>query len=315
MDKQLIMGIDHGNSQIKTAHCCFTASVREYTMGNAMQPEILELHGKQYFQSSALDPTEIDKTETDRYYLLTLFAIAREIDSRKLSNTDTYHLYLGIGFPPGFYDEDGNKKFRDYLTREKEVIFIYNKRKYHIVFEEIFSLLQGVAALYAINPVMQNQLRDQEFACIDIGGWTVDYIAIDKGFKENLERIYSMSGSSVNRTADGIKRTVLRKYRYELTYENINSIINKEKNNFEEDIQKIVQRAFKEAAEKIIIQTQSIGIDLKHYPVFLTGGGAKYMHIYFKNNPKVVNVFYVDNINLNAIGYEKIVDYALSQRK
>ena len=311
MKKQLIMGIDHGNSQIKTAHCCFTASVREYTMGNEMQPEILELHGKQYYQTTTLDTTEVNKTATNRYYLLTLFAIGRELESRNLPNTDTYHLHVGIGFPPGFYDAEENKKFINYLIREKDLKFSYNSKSYHIIFEKFYPLIQGVSALYSLNPQMQSILKSKEFACIDIGGWTVDFIAVDKFFKAKLDRISSMSEGSVNYTSDLIRNKVMKKYKYEITYENIVSILNGEGEFFESDTKRIVKTAFKEAANKIIIKTQTIGIDLRHQPVFLTGGGAKYLRKYFEESNDVAQVYYVDNINANAIGYEKIVNVAL----
>ena len=79
----MILGIDHGYYAIKTRNCSFPAGItpfgdREpYTRQN-----VLTFGGCFFVCGSGRQPIQRDKTANDNYYLLTLAAIAQELQAR-----------------------------------------------------------------------------------------------------------------------------------------------------------------------------------------------------------------------------------------
>ena len=79
----MIIAIDHGYYAIKTRNCSFPADItpfgdREpYTRQN-----VLTFGGCFFVCGSGRQPIQRDKTANDNYYLLTLAAIAQELQAR-----------------------------------------------------------------------------------------------------------------------------------------------------------------------------------------------------------------------------------------
>ena len=79
----MIIAIDHGYYAIKTRNCSFPAGItpfgdREpYTRQN-----VLTFGGCFFVCGSGRQPIQRDKTANDNYYLLTLAAIAQELQAR-----------------------------------------------------------------------------------------------------------------------------------------------------------------------------------------------------------------------------------------
>ena len=81
----IIIGIDHGYYAIKTAHCSFPAGLTSYGEHEPYTRQgLLEFGGCFFVCGSGRQPIQRDKTVNDNYYLLTLAAIAKEIQQRGL---------------------------------------------------------------------------------------------------------------------------------------------------------------------------------------------------------------------------------------
>lgn len=80
MSDLIIIGVDHGYAAMKTAHISFSTGLVEYEHEPYTQKDVLEYGGKYYVVGSARQPLQRDKTRTEDYYLLTLAAIAKELD-------------------------------------------------------------------------------------------------------------------------------------------------------------------------------------------------------------------------------------------
>ena len=81
MNETIVIGIDHGNSQIKTLNCVFPSGIIDHGVVDPGRDNILEFEGRYY--SAAMDHASLerDKTVSDRYYLLNLIAIAKELNA------------------------------------------------------------------------------------------------------------------------------------------------------------------------------------------------------------------------------------------
>ena len=87
-----------------------------------------------------------DKTLDDRYYLLTLFAIAKELEklrqSRPFIPGELISMELVVGLPPLYYRSQ-YKKFRDYFYREGRLVhFAYMGRSYRLAFSNVYVHMQ-----------------------------------------------------------------------------------------------------------------------------------------------------------------------------
>ena len=80
----------------------FTSGLRE----SATPPfggEVLQYEGKYYTLVDERIPYRRDKTEDERFFILTLFAIAKEIEARGAYSADTIPIQLAVGLPPAHY--------------------------------------------------------------------------------------------------------------------------------------------------------------------------------------------------------------------
>lgn len=168
MSDLIIIGVDHGYAAMKTAHFSFPTGLVEYEHEPYTQKDVLEYGGKYYVVGSARQPLQRDKTRTEDYYLLTLAAIAKELDYRGMERTA--EVLLAAGLPLTSFGRD-KKKFRDYLLRGgKPVCFRYEGRDYTVHLADVMLFPQGYAAV-----LTQTELLDEPSVIVaDIGGWTVD---------------------------------------------------------------------------------------------------------------------------------------------
>ncbi len=129
----IIIGIDHGYYAIKTAHCSFPAGLTSYGEHEPYTRQgLLEFGGCFFVCGSGRQPIQRDKTVNDNYYLLTLAAIAKEIQQRGLPHECSVRLAAGL--PLTSFGRD-KPKFRDYLLRSKQPVnFRFEGVEYSIYF-------------------------------------------------------------------------------------------------------------------------------------------------------------------------------------
>lgn len=79
----MIIGIEHGNAQIKTRNTCFVSGVDEFPTKPPMAADVIQYQSRYWTLVGKRLPVMRDKTKDDRFYLLTLFAISKELEARK----------------------------------------------------------------------------------------------------------------------------------------------------------------------------------------------------------------------------------------
>lgn len=71
-----IVGVDHGNMQIKTAHTCFTTGIAPVIDIPIVYDNILDFNNKFYRIGGDRNNVQEDKVCNENFYLLTLAAIS-----------------------------------------------------------------------------------------------------------------------------------------------------------------------------------------------------------------------------------------------
>ena len=88
MYQKIIVPIDHGNRNMKTEHKIFTSGFVEGDCRPALG-EYLQYDGRYYALTEQRIPYMRDKTLDDRFFILTLFAVAMEAEKQMLNAKDT----------------------------------------------------------------------------------------------------------------------------------------------------------------------------------------------------------------------------------
>ena len=69
----MLIGVDHGNKQIKTVHCNPFVSGLKQSVTRPFGQNVLRYQNTYYTLSTERIPYRKDKTEDDRFFILTLF--------------------------------------------------------------------------------------------------------------------------------------------------------------------------------------------------------------------------------------------------
>lgn len=97
MDRHIeVIGIDHGWSGMKTVSQVFTTGVKEITTEPAFFNNVVEYNGSYYKVGGRRLEVRDLKVENDNFYLLTLAAVAKELNRRGMRNANVllFPLYL-----------------------------------------------------------------------------------------------------------------------------------------------------------------------------------------------------------------------------
>ena len=230
-----------------------------------------------------------DKTLDDRFFILTLFGIGKELEKRTQPQKDTiYQVELPVGLPPKHYGAL-YEKFGQYFVRPGVQRFTFNKREYLVQITKAAVFPQDYAAAMTIYPQIAAYNR---VVTVDIGGFTLDYLLLREGRPDlsvcdSLEMgvitLYNRIVSRANSELDVL-----------LDETDIDTIICDKNSDYSNSVIKLVkQMTFRER-----------GIDLKTGCIVFIGGGSKLLKPYLENTDKVGKCVFIDDICANAKGYE-----------
>ena len=111
----MVIGIDHGYGNMKTATRCFPSGVARYDKEPIFQNNLLVYNGMYYQIGEEHKEFCAEKTQDEDYYVLTLAAIARELDGKGM-NRATVHIAAGL---PLTWVATQKEDFQKYLLQMK----------------------------------------------------------------------------------------------------------------------------------------------------------------------------------------------------
>ena len=160
-----IIGIDHGYGNMKTANCCFPTGITAYDHEPLFTADMLVYNGRYYLTGEGHKEFAPDKIKDEDYYVLTLAAIARELDGKGM-NRATVHIAAGL---PLTWVATQKEDFQKYLLQNESVDFTFRNKDYHVEFAGADIYPQGFAAAF---------YRLQDFKginmLVDIGNGTMN---------------------------------------------------------------------------------------------------------------------------------------------
>ena len=301
----MLIAIDHGNKQIKTINCePFTSGLLE----SDTQPfgkDVLMYKGKYYQVTDQRIPYRKDKTEDERFFILTLFAIAREIEEQGFFHPGVMRVQLAVGLPPAYYGTHYQSFIRYFLDRGT-VNFSYRGKTYSILIDNVGCYPQSYAAALTM---FQTLSTIPKALVLDIGGMTADYLQIKYGegdlsvcdsLENGVIRLYNRIESKVRAEQDTL-----------LTEREIDAILLGDEVQVPFGVASVVDRLAQEFVADLLSALRERQLELKSGPVIFVGGGSILLRKQIQKSGKVSNPLFVEDIRANARGYEVL--YKLSQ--
>ena len=284
MSEPIILGIDHGYAAMKTAHCCFPTGLVEYVHEPYSMENVLEYEGRYFVVGSGRQPLQKDKTQSEDYYLLTLAAIAQELDYRQAG--PTAEVILAAGLPLTSFGRD-KKTFRKSLLRDKApVSFRFAGKAYTVTIGDVQLFPQGYASV-----LTQRELLEEPSVIVaDIGGWAVDLMRIDNRLP-NAATCRSLELGMI-RCLDAISEQIRRSRGISMTSAQIESALQGAVSNLDSGARKIIRAEAEKYVSQLLSAIQECGLDYLAMPMILLGGGA--------------SLFLLDDVTLNAKGFERL---------
>lgn len=302
MDNTVIIGVDHGWSQMKTAETVFSSGVEEILSEPAFSDDVLKYRGIYLRVGTKRDAVMENKTVNDDYYFLTLASMAKEMARRKINEAK---VILATGLPVTRYGAE-KKSFIEYLSRNKDIRFEFEGKEYKIELEKVAVYPQGYAAVADLIGKFGKKM-----VVVDIGSWTIDIIPI--GIDGRPDE------ASANTIAEGlipcmrrINKQCMRLYNEKIDEETIKQYIITGKTDLDEQYVKIMDSNLKAFSENVFNSLREEGYSLKTTNFCFTGGGATVMKQFGGYNQK--NIMYVLDVHANAKGYETLTKAALERK-
>lgn len=300
--KAINIGIDTGNRCIKTASHTFIAGLTSYgAVKPALANEVLKYNGNYYAITSQRGTYHLDKTESEDYFVLSLFAIEKELEHRNISldpECDSIPVILGLGLPPGHISAF-KKNFIAYYKRG-EVEYEYNdiRRKINIVDVEVFA--QGFSAIYGDFAKIKSF---RSAIIIDIGGYTTDLIKLSYG-KLDPSICSSLDYGMVhlfNRTQVALRQ----KDPSMVPDEELIDDVLRGQANIGANIKSIIERETAAYVNELVCKLNELHINLNFEKGVFIGGGAMALKQYIEQaQDKIASPYFITDINANAKGYE-----------
>ena len=291
-----IIGIDHG--YMKTANCCFQAGVTVYDKEPIFKDNLLVWNNKYYLISAEHKEFSADKMLDEDYYILTLAAIARELNIAKIYSAD---VLIAAGLPLTWVSEQ-REEFKRYLLKNETVDFNFKGKDYHICIVGADVYPQGFAAIV-------NHLSDflgVNMLC-DIGNGTMNIMFVNDK-KPNPHRCFTEKFGT-HQCMLHIRENLMRIHHAEPPEEMITRVLRFSTADIDSDYLKTITNTAKEYAEGIFRILREHGYDSKLMKLYIVGGGGCMIRNFAEYDESRITVN--DDICATAKGYERMLEMKL----
>ena len=293
-----IIGIDNGYGNIKTANCCFPAGLTVHDAEPVFKDDLLVYDGRYYLIGTGHKEFKADKTGDDDYYILTLAAIARELNVYGLTDAT---VYLAVGLPLTWVSRQ-REDFKAYLTRNRELAFTFRGKAYRVEIAGVDVFPQGFAAV-------AGQIRDFQgvnMLC-DIGNGTMNIMFINDR-KPVVDRMFTEKYGT-HQCMLAVRENVMRTHHATVD----ESIINRVLRFGTADIREDYLTTIRETAAEYVGEIFRILREREYNPALMRlhvlGGGSCLVRNFGAYDADRVTIY--EDICATAKGYEFLCEQAL----
>ena len=296
--RPVVIGIDHGFGNIKTAHSCFKTGVTAYDQEPTFKSNLLVYDGRYYIIGDDHKEFTADKSRDQDYYILTLAAVAVELCFRDLTSA---RVYLAAGLPLTWVSEQKDS-FKAYLLQKDSVDFSFRGVDYHVELTGAEIYPQGFSAV-------ADRLRD--FAGInmlcDIGNGTMNVMYINE--HRPVQKLCFTEKYGTNQCMLAIRESLLRQFGTAVDETVIERVIRTGTADISERYLTAIREAASAYVSGIFRRLREHEYDPELMRLFVVGGGGCMIKHFGQYDPD--RVLIIDDICATAKGYERLAENAL----
>ena len=292
--EQLIVAVDHGFCTIKTPTEVFDNGVQKLEMAPAFAEKTLYYAGKYYKVGEGRLSMKNEKTEDDDYFILTLAAIAYEMEKYQLKHAD---VVIAAGLPFGRFGAE-KEDFKNYLKRGF-VMFDFNGKHYSCKITDVMLFPQCYAAVASRLGNME-----PEQLIVDIGSKTIDVVHT-KNHRPVETECFSIPEALIACTRQ-VENAVYNQLNRHIPEEQIQKVMMTGTCGYTEKYLNVMRNQIQIFAEQVEGKLKENGFDPDITPIIYCGGGAAVMKLYGKT--KGSHIGYIEDVRANAKGYEYITE-------
>lgn len=296
----LIVAVDAGYGNMKTASCSFPTGLIAYDEKPYFSENLLTYNGRYYIIGAGHKEFTDKKIMDEDYYILTLAAIARELSTQRIKSAK---VIIAAGLPLTWMVKQRDE-YKSYLLKNKTVDFSFRGADYHLEFVDAMIFPQGYAAV-------AERLNDFTEVNIvaDIGNGTVNLLRI-------VDRRADVTLMATE--ASGVKdckiamRTALANAHGGAKVDDsvIERIIRTGTANIDREYLKTLIDAAKDYTAGLLRRFREYGYNEKTMQLFILGGGNCLIRNFAKYDAKLVTI--IKDIHANAKGYEYLAYSSLT---
>ena len=305
--KPVLVAIDHGYGQIKTPNFVFPTGVKPCFGTPAFDADILEWAGRKYIIGLGHKEVRVDKTADEDFRLLTMAAIARELDLKDLR---TASIYLALGLPLD-WAADQKEKFRSYMRNPCELSFSFNGVANEVEIADVLIYPQGFAAVAK----HLEQFRGMNMLC-DIGHGTMSMMFINSS-RPVPGKIYTEL-MGVHQCVLSMKDAAMKEFHARLEDEQIEDFLRNENAEIPDKVKHVMEITARDYVSQLMGRIGEHGFDPQMMRLHLMGGG---MWLVKKFGDRAVqeairngSILLNDDIHATAKGCEELARAALKER-
>ena len=295
----VVIGVDHGYGNAKTANFCFPTGVTAWDTEPIFKNDLLVYGGHYYTIGSGHKEYTADKIDDEDFYLLTLAAIARELSSRSMT---TAQVFLAAGLPLTWVREQ-KERFKSYLLKNEIVDYSFRGKEYHVGFTGAEIFPQGFSAI-------ANQLRSFRGANIlcDIGNGTMNILSIENG-RPVPAKCYTEKFGTYQCILQA-KEELLRKLGKAVDESIIEDVLRHGTADVAESVLTVIRDTTRRYVGGIMRRLREHGYDSELMKLYVMGGGSCLVKNFgeYDSNRVTIN----EDICATAKGYEYLASKKLS---
>lgn len=298
------IGIDNGYGYTKTVSHTFISGLVYKGEDQPASQNVIKYNGNYYEVDTKPKQQNGNKTKDDDVYILSLIAIAKELQSRGGKTTED--VTLGVGLPLSRTRGSVKDSFKKYFEREPEVDFEYDGVPYHISIKGAYVFPQCIAGIFNL---LNNKKIKAPSIVVDIGSWTTEILRIDKDRERNNAPVptsdYTTIDYGIIHCLDKCNDEIYSLEGKYLAMSQLQEIIQGNYGIVPQKYVDIVVPVITRYFDSLVKELNKKGYDTETTPITLMGGGAKILKRFY-GTKDFYDVSIIENINANAIGFEQL---------
>ena len=296
-----IIAVDHGYGNMKTANTVTPTGIKAYETEPIFTGNILEYNGIYYRIGEGHKEFIPDKAMDEEYYLLTLMAIARELNVFSIREADV-HLAAGL---PLTWIRNQREAFRSYLLQNPEVHYRFNGKEYHLRFAGCSLYPQGY-------PAIVNQLGNFKGTNLlaDIGNGTMNILYINN--KKAQESRCWTEKLGVNQCMIAAKNAVLDKFGVKIEESTVEQILRFRTADISAPYLDCISSIARQYVAELFSTLRKYEYNPDLMRLYVVGGGGCLIRNFGTYDKSRVTI--IDDICATAKGYESLAYMSLKRR-